>query len=367
MVCALLIALPGCGDDPIPVGFSGQLTGKISDLGVYGRNGALLAVEHINESGGINGRPLKLIAQDDGNTPEGAVAADTALARAGVVAIIGHMTSSQTLAALPYATEKGIAFVSPTTSTPQLTGIKDNFFRVMVDNQSHGRELATYARNALDAKRVASIVEIDNQSYSLTFEHAFADTFVKLGGEFLKSFPYSATRPANWDATVKELARLDPDAILLTCPAQDFVTLAQNIRSAGISARLLSGAWAFTDKLLLWGGEAIEGSFFVIDYAADNPSKEFVAFSDAYERRFGSSPNFASAFAYESVLALAAGLRKTGGSADGLLEAMAPSDTIEGVTGTFAIDQYGDVSRGVFIVTVRDGRFSTVALRREQP
>jgi branched-chain amino acid transport system substrate-binding protein len=368
MVCALLIALPGCGgDDPIPVGFSGQLTGKISDLGVYGRNGALLAVEHINESGGINGRPLKLIAQDDGNTPEGAVAADTALARAGVVAIIGHMTSSQTLAALPYATEKGIAFVSPTTSTPQLTGIKDNFFRVMVDNQSHGRELATYARNALDAKRVASIVETDNQSYSLTFEHAFADTFVKLGGEFLKSFPYSATRPANWDATVKELARLDPDAILLTCPAQDFVTLAQNIRSAGISARLLSGAWAFTDKLLLWGGDDIEGSIFVIDYAADNPSKEFVAFSDAYERRFGSSPNFASAFAYESVLALAAGLRKTGGSADGLPEAMAPSDTIQGVTGTFAIDQYGDVSRGVFIVTVRDGRFSTVALRREQP
>ncbi|WP_285904935.1 ABC transporter substrate-binding protein [Pseudodesulfovibrio pelocollis] len=364
----LLLALAACSDGkPIPVGFSGQLTGKMADLGVYGRNGAMLAVEHINEAGGIDGRPLKLIVRDDGNTPEGALAADRALMDQGVVAIIGHMTSSQTLAALPQAAKEGIVLISPTTSTPQLTGIKDNFVRVLVDNQSHGRELAAYARNVLDIRRVVSIVETDNASYSLTFEKSFTSAFEELGGNLLQSVPYSAATSTDWASVMADLAGLDPDAILLTCPAQDFVTLAQNIRSAGITARLLSGAWAYTENLLHWGGSELMGSIFVIDFAADNPSPEYVAFADAYQRRFGNRPNFASAFAYESVLALAAGLRKTGGSAKGLLESLAPSETIPGVTGPFAINEYGDVNRDTFIVTVRDGQFSTIGLRQGHP
>ncbi|MFH1912848.1 MAG: ABC transporter substrate-binding protein [Pseudomonadota bacterium] len=364
----LLLALAACGDGkPIPIGFSGQLTGKMADLGVYGRNGAILAVEHINEAGGIDGRPLKLIVRDDGNTPEGAIAADRALMDQDVVAIIGHMTSSQTLAALPQAAKEGIVMISPTTSTPQLTGIKDNFVRVLVDNETPGRELAAYARNVLDSRRVVSIVETDNASYSKTFEKSFTSAFEELDGILLKSIPYSAADTPDWAPAMAELARLAPDAILLTCPAQDFVTLAQNIRSAGISARLLSGAWAYTENLLHWGGSELKGSIFVIDFAADNPSPEYAAFADAYQRRFGNSPNFASAFAYESVIVLAAGLRKTGGSAKGLLEAMVPGEPIHGVTGIFAIDEYGDVSRDAFIVTVRDGRFSTIGLRQGHP
>jgi len=372
IVRALLLILPltlaACGEGrPIPVGFSGQLTGKMADLGVYGRNGAILAVEHINAAGGINGRPLKLIVRDDGNTPEGAVAADRELIDSGVVAIIGHMTSSQTLAALPQAAKEGVPLISPTTSTPQLTGIRDNFVRVLMDNRSHGRELAAYARNVLDLRRVASIVETDNASYSLTFEKHFSDAFEEHGGTLLRSIPYSSAAVTDWKPVMAELVGLDPDGVLLTCPAQDFVTLAQNIRSAGLTARLLSGAWAYTENLLHWGGSELKGSIFIIDFAADNPSPEYVAFSSAYKRRFGNTPNFASAFAYESVLVLAAGLRKTGGSARGLLEAMVPSEPIKGVVGTFAIDQYGDVSRDIFIVTVRDGQFSTIGLRQGQP
>ncbi|WP_231117157.1 ABC transporter substrate-binding protein [Pseudodesulfovibrio alkaliphilus] len=364
----ILSSLAACGDGrPIPVGFSGQLTGKMSDIGVYGRNGAMLAVEHINAAGGINGRPLKLIVRDDGNTPEAAIAADRELMDLGVVAIIGHMTSSQTLAALPQAAQEGVLLISPTTSTPQLSGIKDNFVRVLMDNQYHGRELAAYARNVLDLRRVVSIVETDNASYSKTFEKYFSNAFEEYGGILLRSIPYSAAAAIDWKPVMAELSGLNPDGILLTCPAQDFVTLAQNIRSAGLTARLLSGAWAYTENLLHWGGNELKGSIFVIDFAADNPSPEYVAFSNAYKRRFGNTPNFASAFAYESVLALAAGLRKTGGSAQGLLEAMAPSEPIKGVVGTFSIDQFGDVNRDIFIVTVRDGQFSTIGLRQGQP
>lgn len=119
MIFLLLLALSACSDSsPILIGFSGQLTGKIADIGVPARNGVQLAVETINAAGGINGRKLKLIIKDDGNTPEQAIRVDQELINAGVIAVIGHFTSTQTMAALPLFNKNKVVLLSPTTSTP---------------------------------------------------------------------------------------------------------------------------------------------------------------------------------------------------------------------------------------------------------
>lgn len=90
LLLSCVLSLPGCvGEDPVLIGFAGQLTGDHADLGVQGRNGATLAVEDVNARGGVAGRPLKLLVHDDRDTPQTAVDADTALIKAGVVAIIG--------------------------------------------------------------------------------------------------------------------------------------------------------------------------------------------------------------------------------------------------------------------------------------
>lgn len=353
-----------CGESsPIIIGFSGQLTGKMSDLGVYGRNGSMLAVEKINAAGGINGRPLKLVYEDDQSTPEGAIKADKALVEAGAVAIIGHMTSSQTMAAMPYVNKHGIVMVSPTTSTPKLTGKADSFFRTIVENPLQSKELAEYVHSALDINTVVAVAESDNQSYSFSFTNGFERLFKKLGGTVVDTITYSASQPPNWDPIIDTLIAKKPDAILLTCPAQDAVSIVQRIRNSGLETKILSGAWAYTEKLLKWGGHHVEGIIFVIDYAADNPNPEFIKFRESYKNRFGQTPNYASAFGYEAVLALAAGLEKTGGSAEGLADAMAPSDLIDGVIGHFKLDEYGDVERNVFIVTIQEGEFRTVEMR----
>ncbi|MFO7717430.1 MAG: ABC transporter substrate-binding protein, partial [Desulfohalobium sp.] len=93
----LLAGLGACGQDPIRIGFAVPLTGVYSDLGVHGRNGATLAVEEINDRGGIHGRSLRLLPRDDGNSAAQAKAVDRELIDQGVVAIIGHMTSSQSV------------------------------------------------------------------------------------------------------------------------------------------------------------------------------------------------------------------------------------------------------------------------------
>jgi len=361
---SLLSMISACGNsDPILIGFSGQLTGKVSDIGVFGRNGCLLAIEVINASGGIDGRPLKLISKDDLNTPEGAIKADKELVDAGVVAIVGHMTSSQTLAVMPLINESSTVLISPTTSTPQLSGMMDSFFRVMVENTVHGMELADYTRSALDINSVVTIANIDNKSYSLTFTKSFSDKFISIGGNILESLTYSSRDDSGWDPMVDAIINLNPDAVLLACPAEDAIPLVQRIRSAGLSTRIISGAWAYTDRLLEWGGQSVEGMIFVINYAADNPNPAFVKFRERYKNRFGAPPNFAATFGYEAVQALAEGLRKTDGNAKGLHEAMAPSDLIKGTIGDFKLDKFGDVKRNVFIGTVQEGVFRTIEMR----
>lgn len=359
-----LFVLFSCSDSkPILIGFSGQLTGKVSEMGVFGRNGATLAIEVINASGGIDGRPLQLIAKDDLNTPQGAIDADRELIDAGVVAIIGHMTSSQSIAIQKLMSETGTVYVSPTSSTPTLSDIKDSFFRVMVENTIQASELAEYTRSALDIDTIVILADLDNKSYSKTFTKYFTKTFGQNGGKVLKEIAYSSRNTNDWDEIIDSLIELKPGALLIISPAQDAASLVQRIRTAGLSTKIVSGAWAYTDKLLQWGGPSVEGMIFAINYASDNPNPAFVKFKETYKNRFGIEPNFAAAFGYEAILALAQGLRKTHGSSTGLAEAMAPSEPITGISSDFELNQYGDVDRSMFIVTIQEGEFRTIEMR----
>jgi len=125
-----LLVVSSCGPrEPIRIGFVANLTGANAALGVDGRDGALLAVEIVNSRGGVNGRDLELVVRDDLGTAQGAILADGELVndeKVGV--IIGHMTSNTMIAAWQEFKDSGVIFLSPTVSTPQLSGMDDNFF-----------------------------------------------------------------------------------------------------------------------------------------------------------------------------------------------------------------------------------------------
>jgi len=364
LAAVLLVIACGPGGDLV-VGFSGPLTGPYSDIGVQGRNGAMLAVEELNASGGVGGRPLKLIAADDGSNPESAVAADGSLLDQGAVAVIGHMTSSQTMAALEFMDSRGAVLISPTTATPALTGRKDNFFRLIPDSRSWAASLAKFALEGKEASSVFIMGDLDNSAYVDTFLSAFEEAYAAGGGMVKGRRIFSSKARPDWAALAREVRDSGAEAVVLAASARDVASFARAASALGGRPRILCPAWPYTREILLAGGESVEGIVFSTSYTEENPSHAYQDFRRRFEDRFGWPPNFAAAYSYEAVQLLAAALRKTGGGRKGLEEALVSTGTQPGVIGEYSLDASGDVKRRNFIVTISDGRFRTLEARGE--
>ena len=348
-----------CGQEPIKIGFSGTLTGPFSDLGIHGRNGARMAVEAVNAAGGIHGRPLELLVADDLGTPEGAVQADRDLATRGVTAIIGHMTSSQSMAALPVTQETGVPLISPTTSTPLLSGRKDLFFRVQPATDAAARALARWVTGKPSVKTVCTIRDTRNDAYSAPWEAAFVHEYVRLNGFHLIScrLTYGNTEPPTVKTVIRSLHVARPDAVLLVSSARDTAFFLNVFASEGIKAQILSSAWAQTEAFLAESGPLAENLLFASENMPTDSSVRLRDFSWEYRKRFGIAPSFAAVRAHEAVLFTAAALKETAGRRNGLVKALATPRTIDGLYGPLWIDPYGDASGPYFIVGVKEGRF----------
>ena len=179
----VITTLIGCDrKKPIKIGFAGCLTGRLSDLGTAGRNGVMLAVEQINETGGINGRPVELIVKDDKQDPDVAIQVDKELIEEGVVAIIGHMTSAMSVAVVPLMNKEKMLIISPTTSTNELTGIDDYFFRIMPPNKAETDHLAHYTLNVMGLRKMVCVYDLSNLAFTEGWYRNFKSEFENRGG-----------------------------------------------------------------------------------------------------------------------------------------------------------------------------------------
>lgn len=361
VVFILALLVSGCAAPaPIRLGFAGQLSGAQSDLGIQGRDAALLAVEDVNAAGGVAGRPLELVAQDDLGTPAGAVAGDQALMQAGVVAIIGHMTSAQTLAGLAVTEPAGMLLFSPTTSASQLTGEDDLFFRVISSVNDLAAALSQYTLTDRHLRRLAIVLDGDNAGYSRPFADAFSASLEAGGGAVVERLEISAAARPDWAAHLPALRAAAPDGLLLIMSAVEAAFFAQQTRLSGWEVPLFSSPWAQTEALLEAGGSAVEGMVFSSPYDIANPAPLFQDFQRRYQERFGREAGFAAAMTYESVRLLAAALETTRGAPAGLPAALRQLPARDILGNVLALNRYGDVVRPIALVTVQAGAFASL-------
>ena len=356
---AILLAGTLCAADknPYRLGFVGGLTGRSSDLGIQGRNGVILAVEEINQQGGINGRPLQLITRDDKQDSQTALKVDQELIDEGVIAIIGHMTSAMTEVVLPLINARKILMISPTTSANKLTGIDDYFLRVINPN-SHLTDLgASHAFEKMKLRRVAAIYDLSNRGYSEEFIANFKSVFERLGGRVISVDTFTTGPDVRFKSLAQELIQTNPDAVLIAAGAIDTAMICQHIRMTGSRIPIFMSGWAQTPDLLRHGGPAVEGIIGTMYQDLDSTAKPFVAFKDKFQIRFGSDgPTFAAIFSYEAVMVLKESLFRNPDPQQ-LKEAILKQKTFQGLQGAFEIDSFGDAKRTAYVVTVSNNRF----------
>ncbi len=345
---------------PIKIGFVGGLTGKISDLGIQGRNGATLAVEDINRQGGIHGRPVRLIAKDDKQDVQTALSVDKQLIDEGVVAIVGHMTTAMSEAALPLINDRKMVMVSPTTSTGKLSGIDDYFLRVINDNRGLTELLADYAAGRLKLRRIVATHDLSNKAYSEGFVAHFRAGFERFGGKVIHSESYVISPDSGFKKLARAMLAAKPDGLLIVASAIDTAMLCQQVRMAGSSIPILIGGYAQTPDLLSQGGPAVEGVIATEYVNYNSTAKPVVEFRNRFRERFGGvDPTFAAIFAYDAVMVIkdALSVNPDPGS---LKETILRQKTFRGLEGTFGINSYGDAKRTAYIVTVRNNRFTII-------
>src|SRR6266705_2538608 len=179
------------GSADVVIGEFGSLTGTTATFGISTKNGIDMAVDEINKTGGLLGKKVRVVVEDDQGKPEEAQTVVTKLiTKDQVMAVLGEVASSRTMAAAPVAQQNGIPLISPSSTNPKVTEIGDYIFRVCFIDPFQGLVMAKFATNTLKLKHVAILRDIKND-YSVGLADVFVENFKKLGGTIVADEGYS--------------------------------------------------------------------------------------------------------------------------------------------------------------------------------
>lgn len=352
-----VLLLAGCGSRTVSIGFAGPLTGTYSDLGVQGRNGAMLAVEDLADAPCTEGYRFEILPRDDRNSPELAREIGAEFAELGVAAVVGHMTSTASIAALAVSDATGLVYVSPTASSPALSRRADSFFRVQGATDAVAADFGTFAGDTLGLARVHTIRDAANSVYGDPFNHRFIEAYRDTGGMIAEEIAFNTEGSPRWVRISEILGNGSVDGVLVIASARDTARIARIVREVAPRARILSSGWGATEELLSDGGDAVEGVIAGRAVARDNEVPEVRSFEASYRARFGRTPSFAAVQAYDATRVLCRALAEAGSAPRALGEALLGIQNFPGIYGPISFDEFGDVVSSTAILRVRDGRF----------
>jgi len=327
------------GGEPIKVGVYGDLTGQTSSFGQSTKNGIELAVEEINAAGGVNGRKIVLVVEDDQGRPEQAKTVVSKLINQDKVrAVLGEVASTNSLAAAPVAQEAKIPMITPSSTNPKVTQVGDYISRVCFIDPFQGAVMAKFAANTLKAKTAAILGDV-NSDYSKGLTQFFEEEFTKLGGRVLAKEAYTQTDP-DFKGQLTKIRNLNPDVLYIPGYYGQVGIIAKQARELDMNMPLLGGDGWDSPEIWNLGGEALKNTYISNHYSAQNPAPEIQNFVRAYKAKFNVEPDSLAALAYDAAKVLADAIRRAGGAADSvrLKDAINATKNFAGVTGTITLD-----------------------------
>jgi branched-chain amino acid transport system substrate-binding protein len=359
-----LCAFTGCKQDSgseIRIGEFASLTGKEAAFGRSSHNGTILAVEEINAAGGVLGKKLKLIYEDNRTTPgESATIVKKLISRDNVIAILGEVASGRSLEAAPICQENKIPQISPSSTNPRVTEMGDYIFRVCFIDPFQGTVMAKFAKDTLKIKQVALLYDVA-APYSVGLAKFFHEKFTADGGTIVTEKSFNSG-DKDFKPQLTAIKATNPQGIFVPCYYTEAALITLQARQLGINVPIFGGDGWEAPELLTLGLEAMEGTYYSTHYSAEDAAPAVQSFVAKFKaKNKGEIPDAMAALGYDSVYVLADAIKRAGTTESAKLrDAIAATKDFEGVTGKTTIDANRNATKSAVIITVKNGKFKYV-------
>jgi len=353
-----VLALALRAQDTIKVGEYASLTGKEASFGQQSHKGLTLAIEELNAAGGVLGKKLELITEDNQTKPgESATAVKKLISRDKVVALIGEVASGRSLEAAPIAQAAKIPMIAPAATNPKVTQTGNYIFRVCFIDPFQGTVMAKFAQTDLKAKKVAVLSSVSN-AYSVGLAKFFKETFTTNGGTIVSEKNFSEG-DKDFRAQLTAVKAAGADAVFVPSYYTEAALIARQARDLGINVPFFGGDGWVADQLLEIGGEALNGCYYSTHFSPENQDPVVQAFVKKFKARWGANenPDAFAALGYDAAYVLVDAIKRAG-STEGpkLRNALAATQNFAGVTGVTNIDGNRDASKPAAIIAIKNGK-----------
>jgi len=350
----------------ILVGEYGSMTGPQATFGQSTHNGIMMAADEVNAAGGINGRKIKVLSEDDQSKQEEAANAVTKLiSQNNVLAIIGEVASSASIAAAPICQSNKVPMITPSSTNDEVTKKGDYIFRICFTDSYQGEYQAVFADQWATAngkpKVVAMLTDVKSD-YSQGLAKVFTAKFTALGGKIAGTQSY-ANGDSDFRSQLTAIKGTNPSLLYVPGYYTDIGQIAIQARDLGITAPLLGGDGWESPKLIEIGGKALEGCFYTNHYFYADPSPVVSSFVQKYKERYGQIPDALAALGYDAMKTLADAMKRAA-KLDGpsLRDAIGQTKGLVGVTGTINIDaQRNATGKKLVIEEIKNGQLTLKA------
>ena len=357
MATSLLI---GCGSSStesgtIKIGGIGPLTGSAYTYGNSVKEGASLLEKEINDAGGINGKKIEFIFEDDGATPDGAMQAFNKLVdKDGVVAILGGVTSGATLAIAKNSTERQIPMITPTGTEPSITNEGGEYmFRGCFIDSFQGEILAKYTKENLN-KKTAAVLYNAGSDYSIGIAKAYKETLEKNGGTVVEYLSYN-DGDTDFKAQLTKIKSSNPDVIVLPDYYNVVGLIAKQARDISITSQLLGGDGWESEELVNIGGEAVNGAIYINHYYSGDTSEIVKNFVDSYKKEYNKEPDSFAALGYDSAKILVEAIKNANSTDGATIKDELSKIELESVTGKISFNVERSAIKGAAVIKLEGG------------
>ncbi|MDT8419970.1 MAG: branched-chain amino acid ABC transporter substrate-binding protein [Desulfuromonadales bacterium] len=355
---SLVLTASGFAADTIKLGVAGPHSGDLAPYGIPAMKAAQLVVKKVNAAGGVLGKQVELLIQDDQCKPEIATNTATKLVTEGANVVLGHICSGATKAALGIYKDAKIPVMSPSATNPPLTQSGDypNFFRTIASDDMQAKMAVDFALNDLGLKKIA--VLHDKGDYGKGFAE-FAKKFLEDSGKAeVVLFEGITPGAINYDSIVGKIRKEQAEALIFGGYHPEASKLVSSMKRKRLDTVFISDDGVKDDSFLKVAGSAAEGAY--VTGPRDLSSIPLnAAATEEFKAEYGADPGAFFQEGYSAALALLNAIEKAGSTDYDAMTNALRSQYVETPVGKIKFDDKGDAEGvGFSVYKVENGAFT---------